>query len=1035
MNKNSLLAFLIIISSSICAQKYPIKKFTVSNGLNSNVALCAFQNDDQKLWIGTTNGINIYDGIQFNSAQELFDLQHKVVYSIKKHGDKIHIGTNGGLCVYDGDSLRTYPSTDNGISDFIYTTFQDKNGTIWTATETGIKVFTGSQLIDTLVHTPLKLIAIYNIHQDEDGTMWFCSKMNGLFKYKNNKIEVCNLYEPLESEINFVAKVNKINDTTHWVCARKGLYEVTPNSSRRIDSIGGLNIRNVGFFDFIQTSNNELILSGTNGSIYIIKEGEKTLELNNKNGLTGGNVIKIFEDKEGTIWFLSPQKGVSQLLHKKMKLFDKYDLYFNGIDNIVKENDSSYYFVSRNNGIIKHCSSSGSFDTLKVPDSFESDPHIKYYSAIFSPARSLLMVGTNNGLLTFKNDVLNSFHSLTVKPYETFKIYDLAEGKSGIIWLATSHGIYFVKDDGIQKLNDKLNINIDMVSCVTVGKNGTIYFGTNLGLIAWNNQKLVNLSQTTGLQTGQIRQIKTFNDSSYWIASDKGLFKCINNELMHYKLPGYEKNIIHSFEFDLNKNLWIGLSDGLIRVTELDSTKKIRFFSKESGFLGGGCNSNSMVVSKDNQLFVGTDEGLLVVNAADTFESKSTYFPILDIYVLGAENIDEYTELEKDGRIQSVTLPNSLKNFKISFKGIHLLAGKELKFMYRLEGENEKVKVVKNDFEINYSQVSFGDYVVKIKPQPHPNLIHQEEHTILVTIKKPFYLQWWFILLCILILLTWVYSYILIHRNVKLLNEQKFIILEQKKIVEVKNHEILDSITYAKRIQEAILPSKRKLSAYFEDFFVLYKPRDIVSGDFYWVEEVDEHIIFAAADCTGHGVPGAMVNLMCNNLLRKAIVEEKIINPGKALDRVEELLLELLESENGFVSDGMDLALCVWNKKTNKLEFSGANQPFYLIRNGELNITKSNKQPIGYFEDKTLFTTHTYEVSKGDQIILFSDGYKDQFGGIKGKKFGIKRFNNLLLTHCSKSMDDQKTSLLKELSEWRKNENQVDDICIFSIKI
>ena len=163
-----------------------------------------------------------------------------------------------------------------------------------------------------------------------------------------------------------------------WIFCKLRVTAVTATAGCCLD----LPRLNVGFFDFIQTSNNELILSGTNGSIYIIKEGEKTLELNNKNGLTGGNVIKIFEDKEGTIWFLSPQKGVSQLLHKKMKLFDKYDLYFNGIDNIVKENDSSYYFVSRNNGIIKHCSSSGSFDTLKVPDSFESDPHIKYYSAI-----------------------------------------------------------------------------------------------------------------------------------------------------------------------------------------------------------------------------------------------------------------------------------------------------------------------------------------------------------------------------------------------------------------------------------------------------------------------------------------------------------------------------------------------------------------------------------------------------------------------------------------------------------------------------
>ena len=164
-------------------------------------------------------------------------------------------------------------------------------------------------------------------------------------------------------------------------------------------------------------------------------------------------------------------------------------------------------------------------------------------------------------------------------------------------------------------------------------------------------------------------------------------------------------------------------------------------------------------------------------------------------------------------------------------------------------------------------------------------------------------------------------------------------------------------------------------------------------------------------------------------------VEEKIIDPGKALDRVAKLLLELLESEDGLVSDGMDLALCVWNKKTNELKFSGANQPFYLIRNGELNITKPNKQPIGYFEDKTSFNTHSFQLTKGDQIILFSDGYKDQFGGAKGKKFGIRRFNNVLLKYCSKTLHDQKNALHQEINNWMENEDQVDDICIFSIKV
>ena len=1029
MYKNSLLALLIAISYSICAQKYPIKKFTVGDGLNSNSALCAFQNNDQKLWIGTYNGINIYDGIQFNNAPELFDLQHKVVYSIKKHGDKIYIGTNGGLSIYDGDSLRSYPSTVNGNLDIIYNTLQDKSGTIWAATETGIKVFTGAQLIDTLVNTTLNSIAIYNIHEDKDGTLWFCSKMNGLFKYKNNKIEICNLYKTLESEINHIAKVSQINDTTHWVCARRGLYEITPNGSRKIDSIGGVNIHDVGFWDVIKTFNNKIILSGNNGTVYVIQEGEKTLELSEANGMSGGIVINIFEDKEGTIWFLSPQKGVSQLLHKKMVLFDRIDLHLNGVDKIVKRSDSLYYLISENDGIVKHNTTNTSFDTLK-----NTKDATLFYSAIFSSKRNLLLVGTNDGLLAFNEGKLDSSLSRMKMPYETFKIYDVTEDINEVIWLATSHGIYNITENSFKKLNDKQNINMGMVTCVTASKDEKIYFGTNLGLMVWNGQKLINISQQKGLEIGQIRQIKTFKDSSCWIASDKGLFKLIDNELVNYELPGYEKNIIHSFEFDLNNNLWIGLSDGLLRVKENSSGKNIRFFSKEGGFIGGRCNSSAMVLSDNNQLFVGTDDGLLIVNTNDTFESKSTYFPILNISVLGAENIDEYIKLDKNGKIQSVSLPNDLKNFKISFKGIHLLAGKELKFMYQLEGENEKIKVVENDFEINYSQVSYGDYVVKIKALPHPNLLEQQEHSILITVEKPFYLQWWFILLCILILLTWVYSYILIQRNVSLLNKQKSIILEQKKIVEVKNYEILDSITYAKRIQEAILPSKRKLDGFFNEFFILYKPRDIVSGDFYWVEEVNEHIIFAAADCTGHGVPGAMVNLMCNNLLRKAIVEEKIMDPGKALDRVAKLLLELLESEDGFVSDGMDLALCVWNKKTNELKLSGANQPFYIIRDGELNIIKSNKQPIGYFEDITLFTTHTYQASKGDQIILFSDGYKDQFGGAKGKKFGIRRFNNVLLKYSSKSLYDQKQALLKELNEWMKKEDQVDDICIFSIK-
>ncbi len=241
-----------------------------------------------------------------------------------------------------------------------------------------------------------------------------------------------------------------------------------------------------------------------------------------------------------------------------------------------------------------------------------------------------------------------------------------------------------------------------------------------------------------------------------------------------------------------------------------------------------------------------------------------------------------------------------------------------------------------------------------------------------------------------------------------LLNRQKEIILKQKGVVEDKNQEIVDSINYAKRIQDAILPNNSLLRNCFNEYFVFYKPRDIVSGDFYWVEEIEDWIVFTAADCTGHGVPGAMVSLMCSNLLRKVIIEDRELDPGKVLDKVSAQLLQRLQIDEGKVDDGMDLTLCFWNKTTNELKFAGAHNPLYLIHKGELKIFKTNKQPIGYFEDKVDFTTKTIQLEKGDQIIIFSDGYKDQFGGPKNKKFGAKRLNKMFTDIAHLALAQQK---------------------------
>tara|TARA_R110001592_G_scaffold168852_2_gene405217 strand:- start:227 stop:2521 length:2295 start_codon:yes stop_codon:yes gene_type:complete len=330
------------------------------------------------------------------------------------------------------------------------------------------------------------------------------------------------------------------------------------------------------------------------------------------------------------------------------------------------------------------------------------------------------------------------------------------------------------------------------------------------------------------------------------------------------------------------------------------------------------------------------------------------------------------------------------------------------------------------------------------------------------------------------------------------------IISKQKQIVEAahheleeKNQEIMDSITYAKRIQNAILPPLKVVKEYLTESFILYKPKDIVAGDFYWMESVslrhsgldpessknknsttqneiagqasnDDIVLFAAADCTGHGVPGAMVSVVCNNGLNRSVREYGLTDPGEILNKTREIVIAEFEKSEDEVKDGMDIALCSLrfnvkgsmlkeNKETLNseheiaalLEYAGAHNPLWIIRPNhlskektphqvleyELTEIKANKQPIGQFDNPEPYTTHTFELEKGDSIYIFSDGYVDQFGGEKGKKFKAKAFRELLLSIQDQSMEEQKTIIDKAFEKWRGDLEQIDDVCIIGVRI
>lgn len=252
---------------------------------------------------------------------------------------------------------------------------------------------------------------------------------------------------------------------------------------------------------------------------------------------------------------------------------------------------------------------------------------------------------------------------------------------------------------------------------------------------------------------------------------------------------------------------------------------------------------------------------------------------------------------------------------------------------------------------------------------------------------------------------------------------------------EEKTKEIIASITYAERIQRASLPSNALLEKCLRDGFIFFQPKDIVSGDFYWLEERDDATYFAVADCTGHGVPGAILSVLCSNTLSRAINEMGISEPAKILDQTVILLEGFFSKSEDHVHDGMDIALCRLEKNGHQLQYAGANRPLYFFKNGVFNEIKADRQPIGRYDHRKGFTNHVLDLEKGDSIYLFSDGIVDQFGGENSKKFTSKRLKELLETIKHQSMEDQKMLLIKELETWRGQNESIDDACVLGVRM
>ncbi|MBK6953553.1 MAG: SpoIIE family protein phosphatase [Crocinitomicaceae bacterium] len=324
----------------------------------------------------------------------------------------------------------------------------------------------------------------------------------------------------------------------------------------------------------------------------------------------------------------------------------------------------------------------------------------------------------------------------------------------------------------------------------------------------------------------------------------------------------------------------------------------------------------------------------------------------------------------------------------------------------------------------------------------------EEQHIAQIQHKEELRRYWIYAIAGITLLSLLLIFMVAMIRNAKIrklknqeLSEKNEEIAKQKMEVEtahfelkIKNQEVLDSITYAKRIQSAILPPAKIVKEYLQQSFILYLPKDIVAGDFYWLEQKNSKTLFAVADCTGHGVPGAMVSVVCNNGLNRSVREHGLTDPGKILDKTREIVIQEFEKSEEVVKDGMDIALC--SLDGNVLQYAGANNPLWIIRKGaqEVEEIKADKQPIGKYASEKSFTTHTVQLHAGDTIYIFSDGFTDQFGGEKKKKYKAANLKKMLLSIQQYSMDEQKNRVAENFETWKGSIEQLDDVCLIGVR-
>ncbi|HNY14574.1 MAG TPA: two-component regulator propeller domain-containing protein [Bacteroidales bacterium] len=1042
----SLMTLFFVLSFNFAeAQTYFFEKYGVEQGLSSSKVYSVMQDRNDLIWLGTESGISRFNGSAFDNFTAADGTAGSGVFSIA--GDtlgRIWCGhLNGGLTLFDGERFARLKIDSVTLTGDV-TSIRQIGSHIWlTSSKDGAFRCEFPQPGDTVIvaknyggRDGLSDV-ISSSYIDAEGN-FFCILPNGGIRIYNEEKDSFEIFMP-KGLTDYFAVVTIFRDSrgdfwfgTHY----GGLY-------RLVQKTGEMKVYDV------------------------------------RDGLAGNFVSYITEDYRGNVWVGTWGGGITLFYDEKLRTFNRSNgLEALSVHCMAEDSEKNMIIADHYTGISIY---KGDHFTSITDQQIIQD---KQVFAVEEDLSGMIWMGTNAGISIYNPSAIkgNPVKVFNDKTNNIINARFLKTDMNGSMWIGTYQRGLFKYDPGTGKMyfDSFLNQNLERQAVITaleIDRNNIVWIGNFDRLVAYDQVKdeIRTFTQADGLagtaikalfcdrenniwigseekigltkydsKTDKFRIIRITEglvpqaisqtaDSRIWVGTGSGLLGLVNDSVVTVitEKEGLLSNNIKFLEPQGDKFLYIGTNFGLNRLNLSDGS--IATFTKRNGYTGIESSPNASVTDSKGNLWFGTGNGITRLNPSlmPPYDAK----PIVHISSLKVN----YGLQEM---VDNLKLNYKEKSILFDYYSVSLTEPDAVKYKVMLKGFDSDWKPASEVTQKDYS-LTPGHYTFRVLATNSYGYWNETPAEYSFIIKPPFYKTPWFIALCLIAAAVGVISYIKIRER-NLIREKK--ILEQKVAertaevvqksaeIEEKNRDITASIRYAERIQRAMLPR----NDLFSDTFVLYMPKDIVSGDFYWMHDNGDIQFIAACDCTGHGVPGAFMSIIGHNSLNKVVREYGILRPGEILDQLNaEVVKALMQRNEETINDGMDMSLIAFNRKKFILEFAGAYNPVYQVRNGEVILHRADRFPIGMSSQtaKKTFQNQVIEILPGDMIYMSSDGYADQFGSVDGKKYKSGNVKKLLSTIWDLPVKEQHDRLEKEILEWKGDLPQVDDIMFVGIRI